>query len=387
MSEITSNRASREWNSRRNDERFWTPEDMFEAIKRYRAQARTATVPMSSLRVEAMDGDVRIVGKEGAPASLTNWAFGQLSTRAKAPAGYLRELPATLAAQNLNHGLKEHGKDGEKAALLVQAGDGGFCARAVLSEEYTRIWNADVMKRVMQLHADGWRNPPGYQPWNAELGEMPTRKATAEDAKISLTVKEGDIIAPAGLYASAEDMFVFLVHPDRVIKEEGNPVGLMRGTLIWNSEVGKSRFGVQSFLFRGPCGNHILWGVEELKQVSIVHRGSKAEENAFNGFEVAMTEWANQSAAKTEAKIDTLKKSILKGRTKDEVLEFIVGKKLLTKSEAAASYDAVVEDVDGPAYTIWGFAQGVTRYSQQQRNADARTALDRAAGKVLEIAF
>ena len=37
--------------------------------------------------------------------------------------------------------------------------------------------------------------------------------------------------------------------------------------------------------------------------------------------------------------------------------------------------------------TAWGMAQGATRLSQQEINADHRVALDRAAGKVLEVAF
>jgi hypothetical protein len=35
----------------------------------------------------------------------------------------------------------------------------------------------------------------------------------------------------------------------------------------------------------------------------------------------------------------------------------------------------------------WGIAQGLTEYSQKAPYADARTKLDRAAGKVLEMAF
>jgi hypothetical protein len=43
------------------------------------------------------------------------------------------------------------------------------------------------------------------------------------------------------------------------------------------------------------------------------------------------------------------------------------------------------EDTDGNPHTPWGMAQGLTRVSQELEYADARTKVDRAAGKVLEV--
>ena len=37
--------------------------------------------------------------------------------------------------------------------------------------------------------------------------------------------------------------------------------------------------------------------------------------------------------------------------------------------------------------SVWGFVQGMTRHSQTLPYADARTAMDKAAGKVMEMAF
>jgi len=36
---------------------------------------------------------------------------------------------------------------------------------------------------------------------------------------------------------------------------------------------------------------------------------------------------------------------------------------------------------------VWGFMQGLTRYSQLEPYADARTAIDKAAGRILDFAF
>jgi hypothetical protein len=45
---------------------------------------------------------------EEVPLAPTHWSFGQLTTMIGAPATYLRQLPAPLAASNLQYGLSSH---------------------------------------------------------------------------------------------------------------------------------------------------------------------------------------------------------------------------------------------------------------------------------------
>lgn len=59
----------------------------------------------------------------------------------------------------------------------------------------------------------------------------------------------------------------------------------------------------------------------------------------------------------------------------------------LGRKALEASYDAVNVAQDGDPRTVWGIVQGMTRHSQTLPYADARTNLDRAAGRVLEITF
>ena len=75
--------------------------------------------------------------------------------------------------------------------------------------------------------------------------------------------------------------------------------------------------------------------------------------------------------------------------TKEGVLDKLFGVRTLNLSRRTieASYDAVVQDQDGSPNTVWGMAQGITRHSQTLPHADKRTALDSAAGKLLEFAF
>ena len=376
-------KASHQWASRPADERYWNLADLYTATKAHREAATTSTVKIADLRVETVSENIQLVGRTGVPAEITHFAFAQLAARAGAPASYLRDLPATLACQNLNYGLKRRAAEepGAEAKLLLHR-NGGFYARAITSDRYTRIWNYSIIERLLGLEIHGWKTPPARP---AEPGSGNTRIATAADAALSLTVREGDTIGPAGLYASFEDLFVFQVHPERIIRD-GSEGGLMRGFLLWNSEVGKSTFGVMSFLLRGCCGNHIIWNASEVAELRLRHVGS-ADERAFAGLDVELRKYADESAVETEGKILAARNFILKGKTVDDVLDVVFSAKILSRKTALQAYESVVPEEDGDPYTAWGYAQGITRLSQRAQNADVRVELDRAAGKVLELAF
>lgn len=376
-------KASHQWATRPADQRFWNVTELHAAVVAHRAAARTSNVVLNKLRVEANEGRVQLVGETGRTAEVTHHAFGQLAARANAPAGYLRQLPATLAVQNINHGLKARAVDDPdaKASLLLHE-NGGFYARAITSDKYTRIWNQDITQRLLWLESEGWRTPPARP---AGVSDEKVRRATAADAAVSLTVREGDEIAPAGLYASFEDMFAFMLHPERVIRD-GSPEGLMRGFMTWNSEVGKSTWGFCSFYFRGACGNHIIWDASDVKEIKLRHVGN-VDVRAFEGLEVELKKYADASASDIEAKIAVARRFVLKGTNAEDVVDLVFKSRLMTRQDATAAYAAVIPEVDGDPYTAWGFAQGITRFSQTKAHADDRVALDRAAGKVIEMAF
>lgn len=381
-------KASNQWANRPDDERFSSLQELHDAVSSYRGTARESVVPFDSLRVEAHDGDVKLVGKAAVPARLTHWAFGQLATSIQAPAAYLRTLPATLAAQNLNHGLAKTEDRTDRAILFHQNGD--LLTRAFSSEKYTRIWNNDITSRLLTLPND-WRTPPARP---AREGQKGTRIATAADVLTArglsggLSITEGALIAPAGLYASDHDMFVFMVNDDRRISEPGNPDGLARGFFVSNSEVGAASFVITKFLYRTVCGNHIVWGASQVSEIRIKHIGT-ANDRAFAQISGELVKYADESASDDEARIAKAAQFTL-GATKDEVLDrlFAVKNLGISRVKLNAAYDAtVVNDANLDPTTAWGVAQGLTRISQDAAYADERVGLDRAAGKVLAIAF
>lgn len=351
--------AHKQWANRPEDERFTSIRALYDATKVYHDSARERdNVSLSTLRVENVNGDVQLVGRGGVPATLTHWSFGQLAARVSAPASYLRTLPATLAAQNLNHGLaaRVNADANQTASLLFHVNNNDtFALRAITSDRYSRIWNYEVAERLLDLEAQGWG-----------------------PAKPDIRVQDDRL----PLYASDHDMFAFLRAESSVIREEGNPSGLHRGFIVKNSEVGASTLLLLRFLYREMCGNHIIWGAEQVTELSLRHVGNVRDR--FSLWDTEIRNYLDKSASEDEAKIRSAQRKTIAG-TKDDVLDAVFGKKLgLSRKALEAGYDAVNPDEDGSPRSVWGLVQGLTRHSQTIAYADERTVVDRAAGKLLE---
>src|SRR5690349_12715199 len=124
-------KANKQWSTRPADERFETLDALYQATKKYAQASQQKHVPFSDLRVEAVDGDVQLVGRANTPAKFTHWAFGQLCARVGAPASWLRDISATLACQNLNYGLAQRLANGVQNAIadLMFHSNGGLLLR------------------------------------------------------------------------------------------------------------------------------------------------------------------------------------------------------------------------------------------------------------------
>ena len=383
------NQASKQWASRPADERYWTIDELLEARRKLASQSgEKHGVEWSSLRASAQDDDIQLVGTQGNPAHLTNWSFGQLAAGVAAPAGYLQRLPAELAANCLNHGLAVCEK--EPASLLFNT-NGSLTIRALNSDRYTRIWDSQILERLVSILPNGWRLPPARPAGKA--GER-TRIATQEDCLrlqvAGLSIQPGDIIAPAGAYASDRDMFVFLVNENTTI-DAGEGSNLGRGFFLWNSEVGAKTFGIMSFLYDAVCGNHIVWNAKDVKEIRFRHVGN-ADERAFVSLRVDLVEYVNSAAGEIESRIKAARSYTL-GATKEEALDALLGivtsKRLqLTQGQCDDAYNIAASSTRyGSPRSVWGIVNGLTELSQQTEYADKRVSIDRAAGKLLEVAF
>ena len=355
-------KANQQWAKRPADERFPSLKALYDATKAYADSAVEADVAFNSLRAEARDGEIVLVGKENVPAKLTNWAFGQLASRASAPANYLSTLPATLAVQNLNHGLKQRDGDDDDRANLLLHRNGGMLCRALTTEHYERIWNWEVAERLLDLEAQGWE--PARPDWNKSISDFPS------------------------LYASDHDMFAFVRLSNQTIQQptDGSLPPMYKGLIYWNGEVGDRKIGCMRFLYNGMCGNHIIWGASEVTEFSAAHIGNVREK--ISSFNVEIKKYAEESTSDVEAKIKSAHKRIIES-TKEGVLDYLFGKRSigLSRKTIEAAYDAVVPEQDGDPRTVWGMVQGLTRHSQTIPYADKRQEVDKASARVLKIAF
>lgn len=354
--------AMKQWATRPADQRFQTLEEVYaKVLASKQASEEVADVAISEMRALADGDNVMLVGKKNIPAMLTNWSFGQLCQMAEAPAGFLRELSPTLASNVINARMAEKYNGTDKKANVLFEKNGQFGVRGLTSEKYTRIWNADIVERLMRLQQAN----PIWQP-----------APKAFDGS-------------RGLYASEQDMFLFLVDNDRRIFETAPGGGLSRGFFVENSEVGAGGFKITVFFYEGICGNHRVLGAQGIREFNYKHIG-KADERAFTALGGMLTEYAESSAHQIEAQIGGSKMKEI-AATKEEVVDAVYAMKVpgVTKELCEKSYDLAEQRVDwyGNPRSFWGFTGGMTEIARDFPNAGERTKIDRAAGKILQMAF
>lgn len=389
-------KASNQWAKRPADERYPSLEAAraaaFDAFSRSK---EIKEIPFSGMEVVPHD-DLYLQDFAGGKYHRLSWAAARnLATNVQAPHGYLKKLPLELAARNYNHGIKAQLED-KRANLYVmdENNDKRTLLRDVTSMKYTRIYHHDVLDKLISLRDEfGLRTPPARSPQRdplevAKMGgeEIPTRIATEKDViagmEGGIQVKVGDVIADSGIYYGQGDpeLFVFLVSDKKI--EDGTDAGLFRGVFFEQTETMGNSYVGSYFLFRGVCGNHIVWGMRDLKEVRIKHVG-KAKERVAESLEQRVQSFLNRSAAEEEAKIAAAKLHVL-GTTDEEVIQTLYVKGIGSQKQLASAFAlAQVFDSELNPRSAWGMAQGLTRLSQTLVYADARTATDRAAGKVL----
>jgi hypothetical protein len=374
--------ASSQWASRPADERFWSLRDMRIACGVARANSIGAVVPFAQLRVAPQGEDLALIGPTGQPARFTHYSFDRFAGDVGAPASYLRKLPVDIAAGALNASIAQSEEKSDRDLLFHK--NGGLAVRACLSCRYDRVWDEDVCSMLERL--DGWRPPAGY--WV----DGPSRIATAEDILPGqIRIQPGDKIGPSGLYASDHDMFAFLVAPDRVISDGGGG-SLMRGFFVRNSEVGDSSLSVTFFLMQAVCGNHIVWNATGVHEIKVRHVGKDTLGRAFRGFAAQLRTY-HDAAASEEGRILAARNMVL-GNSKTEVLDalykYAQGHSLpLSRARLGEALDVAAEHEDwyGNPRTVWAAVAGLTHASQKTGFADERANMDRAAGKLMQMAF
>jgi hypothetical protein len=338
---------------------------MLAHFKTIRDESRQSVT--ASRRITALPGEdfkkALTVSIEGAERDLspTHYAFGQLATLAEAPAGYLRTMPAAIAADCINYGLQF--KRGIEDVGLLTQDNGSQILRAATGPRYGRIWNADVVGALVERFGDGRSGP-----W-----KVPGEFGKAVDVTKANTT----------LYASDRDMFVFLADEEHRIElpcRRGNqPGSLARGFFVWNSEVGDKTFGLGTFLFDFVCCNRIVWGAEQYAEVRIRHTAS-APDKFLAEMTPALTAYANASASNIRYAIEQARAK----RVDDKLDDFLAGR---FGRRMVGPLKTVHEAEEGrPIETLWDVTTAATAYARGLEHQDKRVEIEREAGKLLKLA-
>jgi len=158
VSAVTAYTAHREWASRPPDERYASVHALYEAARARRARIEECTIDSVVLRTEAVASDALALRDASARQSaLTHWSFEQLAGIAAAPPKYLRTLPAAIASDAINHGLRRQRR--EQQQLLVDRDD-PWTVHAITSPRYARVHHDELAGRVLDLMAQH----PGLAP-------------------------------------------------------------------------------------------------------------------------------------------------------------------------------------------------------------------------------
>jgi hypothetical protein len=364
------NTAQAQYYSRPQDERF----PSFAAYLEHGAQKKRTSLertysakdlqavlnnPADADNRSGKDEGIALASPKGA-ASFTHWSFGQLARSISAPASYLRQLPATIAAQAVNYGL-QHTPPATDLSLLLTLPDGADrpIVRASTSEKYGRAWDFDLHRPIIDTLTSGrdggdWKLP------------------TAWDGK------------PAGAYAGDRDSFLIAINGGSIVEDpsarQGNGA-MFRGIMVRNSEVGASSIVIVSVFFRFICGNLMLWCAVLGESFRRRHVGQDAARDAIRtAYRLART-MSERAARQDEQIIAGLIRQEI-ATTKEGVIDELIALKF-TKDEATEAYAAAERQEQNPR-SRWGIVQGITQMSQESGYQDERFALDLKAAQILK---
>ncbi len=365
---VTLTRASAQWRDRPADERYESIAALRTAAHAHRQRSSEEIIDLSASRLTWRDDEILLDDKR-----MNNWSFGQLCSKLKAPANYMRTLPTEIALANLKHGMSANVLPNDQSKLLVGPSHIG----AFTGPGYARIWNAEIADWIWELQEN---NPHLSFPVSFKTASGDKAEAWGEKKELPVA------------FLSDRDMFVFLCDYEHGIEVPGAPNLLSRGFWVENNEVGAGSVRITMFLFDFVCSNVLVWGARNVLEVKIAHKGRARERVLFDDSEArkAIAEYANRSAYADTLRIQRAQ-NLLVANTTIEVVDSLYARRLpgLTKNVLAeamlvAGRTERYQLGAGPN-SVWGVISGLTEVSQKSEHADARIEIDRSAARILDM--
>lgn len=336
---------SNQWIKRPTDAFYQSLQELREHVEQNRSSSYERNCRLELLNVRAnTTGGVVIYDTRNPQggAQTSHYSFAQVCARAKAPAGFLRSLPAELTCNVLNHTLAYNAEPGEGKLLLIhETGEPLPRLRAITGPGYGRIWDVEVCDTLMGLVSPDWQ------------------------------------CLQAGV--SDRDMFIFLVNPAQAyIVDEHS---LQPGVFVWNSETGKNVFGVQGFIYDATTGLRLMCDkTGDARGVRIRH--NRRAPTRFT--QEALPDLSRHLEADITDELSALKRA----RDMTVGADVPAVQKWLQRQGFAAQVTAATGTTlralpEKTPLTLWTVEQALASVARDMPFMDERVELERKAGKLL----
>jgi hypothetical protein len=338
-----------EYRTRPPDARFATLPDLSAHARQERERSFRAPLDLSRSTLEAREGGLLLRSPKGNEAVMSEFSFGQLCGHVGAPAGFLKRLDPSTAAEAMNQTLRDLPAEMPLSAMLRRGEGDGLVLSGLNGPRYTTIWNSDCIDMIAQAEGAGWK--------------LAHQKAA---------------------YYSDHNFFAFFMEPKPKLDDGKSP--LHRGFILSNSEVGDRSLSLTAFLFRSACANLCIFGVEGVENIRIRHVGD-ADVRAFGRIAAELDRYRNADIGPTMELITKAKAKEL-GDDEDKIIKLlanrgIASQKLLERAWLEAEKH---EATDGGPHTVWGLYNGLTRITQGTAFGDEQIERDTDAGRILALA-
>jgi len=382
---IGNSAVSSQWFNRPDDQKFLSLDNMLSFKKKDASLMTSRTVDTHKIKIvgdfdeaNPSRGDISIEYQDDNRRehlnTPTNWSFGQLSQLAGAPAGYLKDLPAPIAAECIQWGLRYN--RGKELVKVYGAQNEGGELRAATGPDYGRIFDWEILEPIKNLVEDSggrWKIPGMMTGSNNGMAVYDPETPVTLDTTT--------------LFASDRDVFVFLVddrNPIEVGKlANGEPDLMFRGFYAWNSETGSKTAGIAAMYLRGVCMNRNLWGVENFHEIKIRHTKFAPDRFAMEA-RPALQSFANGSTYSFVEGVKAAKDAIV-ARDDEDRLEFLTKRAGLSGRMAKAAAARHLKEEGRPVASVWDAAQAITAIARDVPHQDARIEVERKAGRLLDL--
>jgi len=332
--------AHRELFKRSADEVFSSLDALLEFTNGQRERSVDRWHPPEKLAIEANGTILASLEHEGSYA-FNDWSFGQLCRLASVNKDTLNRLSPATARQ----ALRETMPTGRKPLQILTEGDR---IRSIHGTQYARLWNEDLVKLAMET---------------------------------DFTLPHEAVGGGKGLYAGEQDLFLFLIDPTGWV--EIGEHAFAPGMFLWNSEVGKRSYGVQTFWYQSVCANHIVWDATEVVDWSRKHTGDVTE--GLESVRRITRELLKKRDERKDGFVEAIRKAMgTRVGVDSEACLNVLSRKGIKRTLAKKALEMAAQQ---GGFSVWCVVDALTRLAQETQFVGARTEVDEKASQLLQLAL